>query len=45
MMPGAAGTISAMVDPVTENIYTDSAEIARILTSHWQSVFDHKDTD
>ena len=34
-----------MQDPVTKEIVTDSCDIARVLTTHWQSVFDHKYTD
>lgn len=45
LMPGTCGSIAAMKDTRTDEIYTDDENIARLLTDHWQNVFSRKMTD
>jgi hypothetical protein len=44
-LPGSSGEINAILDPATGAATTDPFDIGRILTNHWQQVFDHKNTD
>ena len=45
MLPGSSGRVCAVKDPKTQSVSTDAVDISRILTEHWQRVFDEKTTD
>lgn len=45
LLPGSSGAINALIDPATGSASTDECDISRILTNHWQQVFDLKYTD
>ena len=44
MLPAGSGDIAAMIDS-DGNIATETDEIARVLNTHWQQVFDWKPTN